>query len=206
MTVSMQKTLAALRLPTQVPALIAVADVIVQAMTDNPSFPAPTPSLADVASALDELRDAEVATKTRRHGTAAARNQKRAVLIGLLVRLKAYVQGVADEDAEHAAAIIESAGMRVKRTAPAGKPPFEVKPGAVSGSVQMVVRSAGDRASYHWAWSPDEGKTWRSVPATLQAKTVLRGLPSGSTCSFRYRAVTKTGETDWSEPVAVLVR
>jgi hypothetical protein len=70
----------------------------------------------------------------------------------------------------------------------------------------MAARSAGDRASYQWAWSTDGGKAWRLAPATLQAKSVLTGLPPASICSFRYRAVTKSGEMDWSEPVSILVR
>ena len=96
--------------------------------------------------------------------------------------------------------------MNVKKAAAPVKPPFDVKPGAVSGSVRMAVRSAGDKASYSWAWSTDGGTTWRSAPATLQARTVLTGLPSGSMCSFRYRAVTTKGEMDWSEPLSILVR
>jgi len=205
-TVSMHKTLASLGLPTQVPELIGIADAIVQAMTANQSFAAPTPPLAVVASALDDLRDAEVATKTRTRGTVAARNAKRAVLVGLLARLKAYVQGVADEHPEHAATLIESAGMHVKRSARPGKPPFAVHPGPVSGSVALLARSAGDRACYHWAWSADGGQTWHSLRSTLQSRTRVAGLPRLSTCAFRFRVVGKSGETDWSEPVAALVR
>jgi len=206
MTVSMHKTLAALKLPTQVPALLGVAEAIVLAMTGDPSFPDPAPSIATVASALADLHDAEVATLTRTRGTVAARNEKRAVLVGLLVRLKAYVQGVADEDPERAEVLIQSAGMNVRKSGAPAKPVFEARPGAVSGSVRMAVRAAGDRAAYEWEWSTDGGKTWRAAPATLQARTVLTGLASGSTCSLRYRTVTRTGEGDWSEPVLLLVR
>ena len=206
MTVSMQKTLAALKLPSQVPALLLVAEAIVLAMTDNPSFANVTPSIASVASALADLHAAEVATQTRTRGTVAVRNEKRVVLVGLLARLKAYVQGMADDDPDHAASLIESAGMSVKQVTRPAKPVFAVRSGSVSGTVRLAVRSAGDRASYQWAWSTDGGTTWRSVPATLQARTVVSGLAPASTCSFRYRAVTTRGETDWSEAVALVVR
>ena len=206
MTVSMNKTLAALKLPTQVPALLGVAEAIVLAMSGNPSFPGPTPSLVAVAAALADLHDAEVATLTRTRGTVSVRNDKCAALNSLLVRLKAYVQGVADADPERAAELIERAGMSVKRAFVRAKLPFEVMPGAVSGSVRLVVRSAGDRASYQWAWSTDGGATWRSAASTLQARTVLSGLTPGSTCSFRCRAVTKTGEGEWSETRSILLR
>ncbi|HEX8790397.1 MAG TPA: fibronectin type III domain-containing protein [Polyangiaceae bacterium] len=203
---SMHKTLAALRLPTQVPALLSVAEAIVLAMSISPSFPEPTPALASVRSAIMELHDAQVATLTRTRGTAAVRDRKLAVLVGLLARLKGYVEGVADEDPEHAVAVIESAGMHVKRSTARNKPGFDVRAGRVSGSVRLVTRSAGDRAAYLWAWSSDGGSTWHTVPQTIQARTVVSGLPPASTCWFRYRAVTKSGETDWSEPLSFVVR
>jgi hypothetical protein len=205
MTVSMHKTMAALNLPTSVPALLGVADAIVLAMTGNPAFPDPSPALATVAAAIAALRDAEVATHTRTRGTVAARNEQRAVLVSLLVRLKAYVQGVSDGDADRAPALIQSAGMDVKRSAAFAKPAFSVRPGRWSGSVRLAVRSAGDRAGYEWAWTDDGGATWQSAPTTLRAHTVIAGLLRGSVCSFRYRAVTKGGEGDWCEPMALLV-
>jgi hypothetical protein len=134
------------------------------------------------------------------------RDRRLAVLVGLLVRLKGYVEGVAEEDPEHAVAIIESAGMHVKRSTARTKPGFDVQQGRVSGSVRLVARSAGDRAGYLWEWRQDGGSTWHRVPQTIQARTVVSGLPPASTCWFRYRAVTKSGETDWSEPRSFVVR
>ncbi len=206
MTVSMNKTLAALRLPTGVPALLSVAEAIVEAMSISPSFPAPRPPLAAVRSAIKELHDAQVATVTRTRGTAAVRDRRLAVLVALLVRLKGYVEGVADDDPEHAVAIIESAGMHVKRSTARTKPGFDVQQGRVSGSVRLVARSAGERAAYLWEWKPDGGSAWHRLPQTIQARTVVSGLPPASTCWFRYRAVTKSGETDWSEPHSFVVR
>ncbi len=113
---------------------------------------------------------------------------------------------MADEDPERAEGLIESAGMKVKKTSAPAKPVFDVRPGPVSGSVRMAVRAAGDRASYQWAWSTDGGETWHLAPATVQARTVLSGLASGSTCALRYRVVTKAGEGDWSDPALLLVR
>jgi hypothetical protein len=43
------------------------------------------------------------------------------------------------------------------------------------------------------------------MPATLQAKTSLTGLTPATTVQFRYRAVVKAGEGDWSQPIAMLV-
>jgi hypothetical protein len=83
---------------------------------------------------------------------------------------------------------------------------FAAKPGATSGSVHLVTDAAARRASYEWQYSTDAGKTWVSAPSTLQAKTVVAGLTPGVTVLFRYRAVTKSGEGDWSQPQSLIVK
>jgi hypothetical protein len=82
---------------------------------------------------------------------------------------------------------------------------FAAKPGHVSGVATVVATSAARRASYEWQYSIDGGKTWVTGPATLQAETTVAGLVPGSTVQFKYRAVTKTGEGDWSQPVSLMV-
>jgi hypothetical protein len=62
------------------------------------------------------------------------------------------------------------------------------------------------RATYEWEWSVDGGKTRNAAPKTLHAKTTIVGLPVGTYVPFRYRAVTKTGVGDWSDPITVLVK
>ena len=54
--------------------------------------------------------------------------------------------------------------------------------------------------------SADGGKTWVSAPSSLQAKTTVTGLPVGTSVLFRYRTLTKTGEGDWSQGLALLVK
>jgi hypothetical protein len=176
-------------------------------MTGNPSFPAPTPTLATVAAAIGDLQTAETAALARTKGAANARNDKRAVLIGLLQLLKAYVQSIADGTPENGSTIIASAGIAVKK-APARAPRvFAAKEGAVSGTAKLVAPSAGIRSSYEWEYSIDGGKTWVAMPPTIQAKTSVVGLAAGTTVQFRYRAVTpKTGASDWSPAFSLLVK
>jgi hypothetical protein len=205
MTRSMHRVEVSLDLPTKVPELGAYTKRIVLCMTDNPWFPSPTTSLADVASAEADLESAQVATLTRERGTAQVRDDKLKVLVNLLKRLKAYVQGVADDNPENAGSIIESAGMNIKKRGSYAKPPFKVKPGKVKGSARPEARSAGDNAVYEWGWSIDGGKTWRTR-STKQASTDVDGLPSGQTCLFRLRVTTvKGGQGNWSETVEFLV-
>ncbi len=123
----------------------------------------------------------------------------------MLEQLKAYIQKVADGNAETAASVIQSAGVSVRKAVLRQKQAFAAKPGAVSGVVKLTAAAAG-RASYDWEHSTDGGKTWVSLPSTLQARTTVSGLTPGAMATFRYRAVTKAGEGDWSQPTAIIVK
>jgi hypothetical protein len=204
-TKSIRRPTITLALPKNVPALISYAQGIVNRMTGNPSFPSPTPTLAAISAAINELQATETAALARTKGAAAARNEKRTVLVGALQQVRAYIQLVADADPTKAAAIIESAGVAVRKTPTHSARAFAAKPGPVSGTAKVVAAAPARRASYEWQYSADGGKTWVTAPATLQAKTTVTGLVPGSTVQFKYRAVTKTGEGDWSQPLSLLV-
>jgi len=205
-TKSVHRSLVSLDLPKKVPALISYATSLVTAMTGNTSFPTPAPALASITAAISALQVTQSAAIARTKGAVTARNDKQAVLVALLQELKAYIQKTADADTDNSSAIIQSAGVSVKKT-PVRKPRlFTAVQGAVSGTAKLVPASAGHRASYEWQYSTDAGKTWVPAASTLQTKTTVLGLAAGTTVLFRYRPVTKTGEGDWSQPVALLVK
>jgi hypothetical protein len=201
-----RRAVALLKIPEyEVPRFITYARSIVIAMTGNSWFLSPRPSLATVAAAIDELDAAQTATLTRMAGTVAVRDEKRLVLKGLLEQLCAYVQATADANPEHAASIIESSGMYVKKPRVFPALAFTVWQEDISGEVHLAVPQAANRAAYEWAVSTDGKSTWTSLPTTVQAETVVRGLVPGSTAHFRYRTVTKDGTSDWSDPVSTIV-
>ena len=200
------RTVASLNLPIVVSLLITYVQGILKAMTGNPTFPSPNPPLATVASAVGDLQVAETAVvATRARGTVATRNEKRAVLVGLADQLRSYVQSIADATPENAPSIIESAGLAIKKTPAHGPHVFSARPAAISGSVKLTAPIAGKRAAYLWQYSTDGGKTWLDASPTLQAKTSVAGLPSGTAVQFRFRSVVKGGASDWSAPFSVLV-
>jgi hypothetical protein len=203
---SVPRAIATLKLPKVVPALITYAQGIVTAMTNNPSFPAPSPTLAAVQAAITALQAAETAALARTKGAVAVRNAKRAALVALLEQIRAYVQSISDGAPEDGPSIVQGAGLAVRKAPVRSPRTFAAKPGAVSGGVKLVAPSAARRSSYEWQISTDGGKTWLTLPSTLQAKTTVLGLTVASTVMFRYRAVTKTGEGDWSQPTSVLVK
>jgi hypothetical protein len=196
-----RQLVAILKLPEyQVPLLITRARGIVRAMTNNPFFPAPVPSLATVEAAIDALEEVETATSKQ----TALRNEKRLALTRPLQQLRGYVQAVADADPERAASIIESASMYVQAERPYPVPIFRAKNGQ-SGTILLFAPSAGDRASYEWEQSLDGGKTWIRLPPTRKASTKAPGLTPGMKVLFRYRPVIGDGPGNWSDPIAIIV-
>ena len=202
-TKKVHRSVLSLKLPTPAPQLVTYVQGILNALTGNPTFPTPNPPLATIASAVSDLQTAETAASTRAKGTIATRNEKRAALVSLLDMLGAYVQSVADATPENAPSIIESAGLAVRKTPVRVPRVFSVKQGTVSGEVKIVASSAGPRASYEWEYSLDGGTTWLAIPPTIQAKTSVAGLKPGSSVMFKYRSVTKTGASDWSQPITM---
>ena len=197
--------MAVLAPPKRISALITLATGVVRGMTGNPTFSSPSPALATVSAAIDDLQTAETAALTRTKGAAAARDAKRNALIVTLHLVRIYVQSVADRNTEQGPAIIRSAGMTVKKIAARNPRVFAAFAGASSGTVKIVAPSAGHRVAYDWQYSTD-GKTWIDLASTLQARTTMTDQSPGTLLHFRYRSVTRTGEADWSAPVTFTVK
>jgi hypothetical protein len=200
------RSVAILKRPAKVPALITYSQNVVKGMTGNPHFPTPPPALAQLPGAIATLSAAETATLTRVAGSVAARNTARSALVLLLQQLLGNVQVAADADMENGAAIIQSTGFAVRKTPVRAPRVFTAVAGPTTGSAKLSAGAVSRRASYEWEYSPDGGKTWILSTPTLQTRTVVTGLPAGTTVQFRYRGVTKTGVADWSAPVSLLVK
>jgi hypothetical protein len=204
---SIHRATISLDVPTKIADVILYANNIVQKLTNNPNIPTPVPTVAALAAAVNDLHAAETAALSRAKGSATVRNDKRTVLVSLLQQLRGTVQSVADATPENGAAIIESAGLAVRKIPSPGKRGFSAKSGPLSGSARVTAVSAGARSSYEWQYSSDGGKTWVLAPATTQGKTTIAGLPVATTVQFRVLAVTpKGGQGDWSQPVSLVVR
>ncbi len=204
MSISNNRVVVALKIPVAIAALIALAQAIVQAMTNNKAiFVSPTPPLTQVTADTDALVVAETATKARTKGSVPVRDDKRKVLVTDLRQLQAYAQKLVDLTPEQGMTIAEAAGMTVKKKASHNKSPLAAKL-HLPNQVQLVAKANKGDGSHEWQYSTD-GKVWTSAATTTQAKTVVTGLQSGVLTYFRHRAVTKTGASTWSEPVSMMV-
>ena len=111
----MARSLAVLKLSTRVKNVITFAQSVASAMTSNPHFPTPNPSLATFQADVAALNTAETAVLSRTKGAVEARNAKLAVVRTDLENLKTYVQSVAAVAApSDADAMIESAGLTIR--------------------------------------------------------------------------------------------
>jgi len=75
----------------------------------------------------------------------------------------------------------------------------------VTSVVEVAAKAVKGGRSYEWQYSTDGGKTWIGVQPTTQAKVSIPNLQPGVVTQFRQRAVTKSGPTDWSNPVTTIV-
>jgi hypothetical protein len=194
-----------LKLPAQVKGVIALAQNVATAMTNNPSFPAPNPPLATLLSDIAALNAAESAVLSRAKGAVETRNVKLAAVRADLQSLKGYVQSVAGVGTSATAQeVIASAGMAVRKVPTHDKPALAAKQGSVSGTINLVAKAAGRTAAYEWQYSLDQ-KTWTTLPITVKAKTGVSGLTVATTYYFRVQVVTSAGVENWSQVVSALV-
>lgn len=200
------RVLAVLNLPEHVADQIKQGEAVQSALNNNPNFPLPDPIIAAFITALGKYSAAETTAQTRAKGTIAARNAAKVVYVGAAHALKARIQQVADANPDQAEAIITSTTLAVKKSPNRQRQGFVAKYGDTSGTVRVTAPAAGARACYEWQYSVDGGKTWVQTANTMQARTVISGLPVATVVEFRYRVTTKTGQGDWSLPTSILVK
>ncbi|MFO0757510.1 MAG: fibronectin type III domain-containing protein [Byssovorax sp.] len=199
---SIKQNTIALNLPKTVSALIVYGRHVVQVMTGNPWFPKPEPKLGTVSADLDTLEDAEATAQGRTKGAAATRDLSRKVVFDDMFGLKGYVQGIANQNPAQAEAIIESAGMSLKKHTSHVRPDLEAHLGKIPGEVILRAKSAGQIAAYEWQISGDGGATWTPLGTTTVANTKAEGLTVGTTYLFRLRVTIKKTTGDWWQPIS----
>jgi len=201
---SVPSILVTLALPVPVAALIVKVTAIANAMAANKTaFPSPIPALATVTAHIAALTAAQAAIHAHT-GTVAERETTRKVVIADAHQLRVYVQQQVNANPEQASVIAEDATMTLRKPSTRHKSDLVTKQ-TVTGSVKGVAKATKGGRSYGWQYSTDGGKTWLSVLPTTQANVTIHGLQSGLLTSFRQRAVTKAGPTEWSQPVSALV-
>lgn len=190
-----------------IPQKLAKVQQIITALTGNTSFPTPTPTLASVTTAANDLKTAseevQKATQTRKEKT-SIQNQKEDTLDQLLTQLAGYVESVAGTNEQ----LILSAGMDVRAAAVATTDPPTQPQGltATSGDRDEEIDLSWDKVagakSYVIDQSADAGTptTWSHSGVSTKSNYTARDLTSGTRYWFRVAAVNNNGQSGWSDP------
>jgi hypothetical protein len=189
-----------------VPQLIANTRHYVTEMTGNSNFPNPNPTLASVTAQVNLVETDYDISLTRVKGSVSKMKAEVRSLMILLKALAAYVEGIANANSDHAADIIASAGMPLKK--PAVHPPktFSVKQGTLSGTV--VLNTKGVRSSayiYQMTTDPTNAASWATIYIGTRVKFIKDGLTHATHYSFRVAVSTKGVQGDWSNVLTLLV-
>jgi len=186
--------------------LLQQANNIKTAMTDNPNFVAPNPSLADVGTLISNLANANndyellllaIQEKLTLRGAA-----EQALTDGL-VALAGYVQTASGGDL----AKILSAGMkvragRVSKTVPRAVSGLSVTPGDAPGQLNLSWDTMSVSSFEVQTCTDPAAGNWTHHPSVTRAKTSLSGFASGSQVWSRVRAVNAAGIGAWSSEIA----
>jgi hypothetical protein len=194
---------------------IAFMRVFILNLTDHITiFTAPLPAVPAAEGNVDDLEDAETLVKTRVNGAVAARNVQLNVVRNDAKAWLRYVQGVADAaaDDDEAIAIIEAAGLGVRKKGIISKPPLRVINTGVEGELKCYAKKPNkingvkvNGVSYEWQMSTDNGLTWVTFHISLQGHAIINGRTPGERLMFRVRPITKQGEQAWTSAVAIIV-
>jgi len=142
----MGRSIVVLKLSRKVGDVLSFAQNVVTSLTNNPSFPDPTPPLAKLQTDITALMQAESAILSRTKGAFEARNARLAVVRTDLESLRAYVQAVVDEASPtESEALIEKAGLALRRPRVLDKPALAATRGDVSGTVRLTAKAVASR-------------------------------------------------------------
>ena len=183
-----------------------VADIRT-AMTDNPRFPTPNPSLVELSEIAEDLKqNTSRAAEARQISMIATLTQDRTEdgLDVLLTQLAAYVDHLAKGDE----ATILSAGLAVRGGSvligPLPVPgPVAVNSGDASGELDVSwPRMVGAKSFViQYSVDPDApGDEWKFATSSTKSSCTLTGLTPGARYWVRVAASGAAGQSAWSAP------
>ena len=186
--------------------LIVDGNRIGVAMTGNPAFPTPLPTLAELFAA----RTAYVAAVNAAQDSVIARSNrraKRASYTSLLRKLAHYVQVTSDGDRT----TLLSSGFPAQRgRAPLGEllapTAMTLVRGKLSGQVIARCKRHPKAGAYQWRIGQvATPMVWQPIDTTLSAHNNYEELQLYTQYTAQVRAIGTAGPSDWSEAATVVV-
>jgi hypothetical protein len=137
----------------------------------------------------------------------AARNHEGTVITKMLKTLAHWVEAACNDDMK----TFLASGFQVVSKTPA-KPASlsesfrQIEPGPNTGQFKIVLKDFADALAYQLQWAPvvpnGTPTAWTSQHIGLtRPPTIISGLVPGTHYVFQVRSITRTGTTDWSDPI-----
>jgi hypothetical protein len=184
------------------------ADSVRTKLTNNGNFKTLNPTLAVYGQHCDALTTAEANVANKVPGAVKAREAAKEQVMQDLGHLRDSVQLavealVGGTDLTGIEAIVETAGMKLRKVSQRPKFVLGVKGGTATGSLDCTAPASRARDTQEWEYSVDQ-KTYVFLGGSRRAKVTFTGLPVGVPLYVRHRLLTKTGYTDWSDPPLIV--
>ena len=175
----------------------------------SPQAPAPPVDAATLKAANDTLAAANAAAADGGKKAIAQKNKAKEAVVKLLVQLGHYVEANCKDDMT----IFLSSGFTAAASTKAKTPPVtdairKLEPGPNSGQMLITLVKFPRAISHevHYGVAAQGGglpTSWTTVPVPqVKSPTKISGLTTATIYVFQARAMTKTGYTDWSDPIA----
>lgn len=178
-------------------------------MTGNASFPNPTPSLADLTTATEELVQATQVAAGGDRQAILIRDQKKQNVANMLRILGSYVTVAADGDGP----ILASSGFDLQNL-PEPQPTitrpvdFVSERGKHVGEVNVTWQSVKGARLYIVEMTnadpSDPQAVWKEERTTAQAKANFMYTQIGSFFSYPVKAIGRNSESPWSDISVVM--
>jgi len=194
--------------------LIATGDRVTAGLEGNEYFPTPRPALSDLRRLVAELEAADEACRQQRLRLNTLKTARDLGVNALQAALQAeaiYVQETSDGDPKK----IMSANLKIERKWhlwPFGSvnqvAELSASTGDQPGEIELVWDPIRDAEGYEVEVSHDIAGAgpWEQCGTTVQSKSTIRNLTTGTRHWFRVRAVSAKGAGHWSDPVTKFAR
>jgi len=190
------------------PTKIQFARQVITALTNNPDFPSPEPTIAELTTqtgATEGAYNTAQASRQKAISDTATQNDEEKQLDTLLTRLGSYVQlKSAGQEVK-----IRSAGMQIKApiapVGPLGAPEnLLLTDGGSEGTLVASWGKIRGAVSYivETTTAPDAKSGWSYSSATTKTRLSLTGLSSGTRYWCRVAALGAAGQGPFSDPAA----
>ncbi len=188
------------------PDLDEFAGNVVVSLTNNPSFPTPPVTPADLGALNTTFHNAVLAALPGGIQLTAAKNAARGALLDALRKIASYVQGIANHNLD----VLLTSGFYANSTNRAQSPliPPSITDLENMATTKLLVRLSPvtNAKSYNVQTNTNGNGTWTDAGIYTQARRIVLGnLTPGTTYNVRARAIGgSTGSSDWSAPVSLM--